>query len=66
MQRNFGKKFPSNGTGIIFGTENGTELYMIYKITVNFPLSLDMKPGTSNPNKWYRIIIIIIIIIHFI
>ena len=36
---------------------------MIYKITVNFPLSLYMKPGTSNPNKWYRIIIIIIIII---
>ena len=43
---------------------------MIYKITVNFPLSLDIKPGTSNPNKWHRIIIIIIIIImiiiHFI
>ena len=36
---------------------------MIYKITVNFPLSLDMKPGSSNPNKWYRIIIIIILII---
>ena len=23
----------------------------IYKIQVNFPLSLDMKPGTSNPDK---------------
>ena len=28
----------------------------IYKIPVNFPLSLDMKPGTSNPDKkkWNR------------
>ena len=26
----------------------------IYKIPVNFPLSLDMKLGTGNPNKWYR------------
>ena len=24
----------------------------IYKITVNFSLSLDLEPGTSNPNKW--------------
>ena len=23
----------------------------IYKIPVNFPLSLDMKPGTGNPDK---------------
>ena len=26
----------------------------ICKIPVNFPLSLDIKPGASNPNKWYR------------
>ena len=24
----------------------------IYKIPVNFSLSLDLEPGTSNPNKW--------------
>ena len=27
---------------------------IIYKIPVNFSLSLDMKPGASNPNKCYR------------
>ena len=27
---------------------------VIYKIPVKFLLSLDKKPGTSNPNKWYR------------
>ena len=26
----------------------------IYKIPVKFSLSLDMKSGTSNLNKWYR------------
>ena len=26
----------------------------IYKIPVNFSLSLDLKPGTVNLNKWYR------------
>ena len=26
----------------------------IYKIQVKFSLSLEMKPGASNPNKWYR------------
>ena len=38
-----------------FGTENrnGIELYH-YKIPINVSLSLDMKPGTSNSDKWYR------------
>ena len=36
---------PKTGTGLSC---------TIYKIPVNFSLSLDMKPGTSNPNKWYR------------
>ena len=27
---------------------------IIYKTLVNFSLSLDMNPGTGNPNKWYR------------
>ena len=48
---NFGEKFPSNGTGIFFGTENRNT---IYKILVNLSLSLNMKPGTSNLDKWYR------------
>ena len=26
----------------------------IYKISVNFSLSLDLKPGPRNPNKWYK------------
>ena len=26
----------------------------IYKIPLNFSLSLNKKPGTGNPNKWYR------------
>ena len=26
----------------------------INKVPVNFSLPLDMKPGTSYPNKWYR------------
>ena len=52
---NFGEKFPSNGTGIFLAPETGTGLSCtIYKIPVNFSLSLDMKPGTGNPNKWYR------------
>ena len=46
---NFGEKFPSPAPRI------GTGLScIIYKIPVNFSLSLDMKPGTNNPNKWYR------------
>ena len=45
LYRNFGEKFPSNGTGISFGTENrnGIELYHL-QILVNFSLSLDLKP----------------------
>ena len=36
---------PKTGTGLSC---------TIYKILVNFSLSLDMKPGASNPGKWYR------------
>ena len=52
---NFGEKFPSNGTGILMGTENrnGIELCHLQN-TSDFSLSLDMKPGTSNPDKCYR------------
>ena len=52
---NFVEKFPSYGTGIFLAPKAGTGLSCtIYKIPVNFSLSLDMKPGTGNPNKWYR------------
>ena len=38
-----------------FGTKNrnGIELYHLQN-SVKLSVSLDMKPGTSNPNKWYR------------
>ena len=36
---------PKRGTGL---------RCTIYKIPVKFSVSLDMKPGTSNPKKWYR------------
>ena len=36
---------PKTGTGLSC---------TIYKIQVNFSLSLDLKPGTGYPNKWYR------------
>ena len=36
---------PKTGTGLNCA---------IYKIPVNFSLSLDLTPGTGNPNKWYR------------
>ena len=53
---NFGEKFPSNGTGIFLAPRTGTGLSCtIYKIPANCSLSLDLKPGTGNPNKWYRI-----------
>ena len=43
-----GGKFPSNSTGIFLAPKTGTGLSCtIYEI----PLSLDMKPGTSHPNK---------------
>ena len=56
MYGNFGEKFPSNGTVFFFlAPKTGTGLSCtIYKIPVNFSLSLDMKPGTGNPNKWCR------------
>ena len=50
-----GEKFPSNGTGIFLALKTGTGLSCtIYKIPVNFSLSLDLKPGTGNRNNWYR------------
>ena len=52
MYGNFGEKFPSNGTGIFSAPKTGTGLSCtIYKIPVNFSLSLDMKPVSSNPDK---------------
>ena len=40
---------------VFFGTENRNGIKCtIYKIQVNFSLSLDLKPGTGNPNKWYK------------
>ena len=43
------------GTGIFLEPKTGTGLnFAIYKIPVNFSLSLDLTPGTGNPNKWYR------------
>ena len=36
---------PKTGTGLSC---------TMYKIPVNFSLSLDLKPGTGDPNKWYR------------
>ena len=53
--RKFRWKILSNGTGIFLGTENrnGIQLYHLQN-TGKFPLSLDMKPDTSNPNKWCR------------
>ena len=36
---------PKTGTGLSC---------TIYKIPLNFSLSLDMKPVSSNPEKWYR------------
>ena len=38
-----------------FGTKNrnGIELYHLQN-SVKLSVSLDMKPGASNPNKWYR------------
>ena len=55
LYRNFGEKFPSNGTGIFWAPKTGTGLSCtIYKIQANFSLSLDLKPGTSNPNIWCR------------
>ena len=55
LHENFGGKFPSNGTGIFLAPKTGTGLSCtIYKIPVKFSLSLDMKPGSSDPIKWYR------------
>ena len=51
----FAWKFPSNGTGIFLAPKTRTgSSCTIYKILVKFSLFLDMKPGTSDLNKWYR------------
>ena len=50
----FGEKIPSNGTGIFWAQKTGILCCTIYKIPLNFSLSLDLKPGTGNPNKWNR------------
>ena len=55
LRGKFGEKFPSNGTGIFMAPKTGTGLSCtIYKIPVKFLLSVHLKPGTSNPHKWYR------------
>ena len=51
MYGNFGEKFLSSGTSILVPKTGTGFSCTIYKIPVNFPLSLDMKPGTSNPDK---------------
>ena len=54
LHGNFGGKFPSNSTVIFLAPKTGTRLSCtIYQMPVKFSLSLGMKPGTSNPNKWY-------------
>ena len=52
---NFGGKFPLIGPFFFLAPKTGTGLsFTIYKIPVNFSLSLDMKLGTAgNPKKWY-------------
>ena len=51
MYGNFGENFPSNGTGIFLVPKTGTGLScIIYKMPVNFSLSLDMKPSTGTDN----------------
>ena len=43
------------GTGIFFGTENRNRIKLYHlQNTAEFFRSLDMKPDTSNPNKWNR------------
>ena len=55
LRGNFGEKFPANGTGIFSAPKTGTGLSCtIYKIPVKFSLSVHLKPGTSDPHKWYR------------
>ena len=43
MYRNFGEKYPSNGTGIFFGTENrnGIKLYHLQNTGKVFAFSQD-------------------------
>ena len=49
------KNCPTNSSRILFAAK--TEMRMsctIYKIPLNFSLSLKRKPGTDNPHKWYK------------
>ena len=51
----FGVNVNLNLSILFLSAKTGTGLSCtIYKIPVNFSLSLDLKPGTGNPNKWYR------------
>ena len=53
-QQKLTQVFPSNGTGIFLAPKTGTGLSCtVDKIPAKFSLFLGMKPGTSNPNKWY-------------
>ena len=53
--RKFRWKIPVKWYWYFLGTENrnGTELYHLQN-TGKFSLSLDLKPGTGNPNIWCR------------
>ena len=62
LHRNFGERYLSNSIGIFLAPKTGTGLCCtIYKIPVNVSLSLDMKPGTSNPNKMVQKILVILV-----
>ena len=57
MYGNFGENFHVSGMVLVLFLvpKTGTGLrFTIYKILANFLLSLDMKRGTSNPNKWCK------------
>ena len=60
LYENFGETFPSNITGIFLAPKTGTGLSCtIYKIPVNFSLSLDLEPGTGNPKKKVKEILVL-------
>ena len=43
---------------LVFFLDRKQERDSIYKITVNFSLSFDMKPGTGNPNRGGKISVV--------
>ena len=50
-----GEKFLQMVLVFFWTPKTGTGLSCtIYKILVNFSLSLDLRLSTGNPNKWYR------------